>query len=682
MKKVIAILLLLSLILTISATDQRQKPGKQLEARYAGVSKLNLTERYSREIEFVIEPQVLLTTYYDYMPGSYNGSPLRKQSSSNYYAVFHAQETSASNRRMYYSYIEADGSNTTFMIGSTNTWEGYGSVDIDPVTDDPMAVWHADIDPANAGLEVPFTYDLFHLQGPGSWINPYSALSSEAPSPSEDDEFIWPYVYIGPSPEEDMRRVYVYGSNSVGHGPDGNPSENVLIGKADFNTELIEATAHFNFTYATIPEMDAWNAGTPDIRPFKAMAASEDSGELAFIGYHTGDSLFVFYNDNYGEDDWMMDTAYSRFPVENPQNEDGSYVFTDTEGNPEELYFGPINSGNFNAIFSPDGTKICYSGTLGLMNNNETYYPLEIFPYFYYYDIATEEFHFNILEQSINENATNPNYVWSTDLVYLPWDTDNDGEVDEFDSDGNVVMFNGWPCYNHNTDEAFNDNQFYTFVGEDGSIGSLWIDGLKNYYAQNGIEGYTDWVDVAEIKMNFTPDGGNSWFDTISLNANETEELGSMHPAYVYPGDIMETMGSSESLIHLLFLDDDQLGGQNSGGNIMHAAIKTQTMDSQNNEITPEIGYKLSNYPNPFNPTTTIIYSLPDISTDVEIEIYNIKGQKVRSIAPHFDSAQCDNSVIWDGTDLNQKSVASGIYFYKLTADGKQLATKKMMLIK
>jgi hypothetical protein len=40
------------------------------------------------------------------------------------------------------------------------------------------------------------------------------------------------------------------------------------------------------------------------------------------------------------------------------------------------------------------------------------------------------------------------------------------------------------------------------------------------------------------------------------------------------------------------------------------------------------------------------------------------------------------NSVIWDGTDINNKPVSSGVYFYKLIGDGKTIATKKCLLLK
>ncbi len=87
----------------------------------------------------------------------------------------------------------------------------------------------------------------------------------------------------------------------------------------------------------------------------------------------------------------------------------------------------------------------------------------------------------------------------------------------------------------------------------------------------------------------------------------------------------------------------------------------------------------LSNYPNPFNPTTTINYSLKE-NSKVTLNIYNIKGQKVRTLIK--DKLETGNhSVIWYGKDNNCKSVSSGIYFYKLKTGNFQ-KVRKMILMK
>jgi len=91
------------------------------------------------------------------------------------------------------------------------------------------------------------------------------------------------------------------------------------------------------------------------------------------------------------------------------------------------------------------------------------------------------------------------------------------------------------------------------------------------------------------------------------------------------------------------------------------------------------VNVTLSNYPNPFNPTTTINFSLPEDS-DVELSIYNVKGQKVRTLTNEF-LEKGTHSIEWNGKDSNNKLTASGIYFYKVSA-GKSSAIRKMLLLK
>jgi hypothetical protein len=87
--------------------------------------------------------------------------------------------------------------------------------------------------------------------------------------------------------------------------------------------------------------------------------------------------------------------------------------------------------------------------------------------------------------------------------------------------------------------------------------------------------------------------------------------------------------------------------------------------------------YKLQNYPNPFNPVTTISFNLPVTIANPVIEIFNIKGKKIRTF-------NCQNQIpiIWDGTDNRQNQVSSGIYLYRLKYDESVLQSKKMLLLK
>jgi len=87
----------------------------------------------------------------------------------------------------------------------------------------------------------------------------------------------------------------------------------------------------------------------------------------------------------------------------------------------------------------------------------------------------------------------------------------------------------------------------------------------------------------------------------------------------------------------------------------------------------------LANYPNPFNPSTTILFDVAR-SGHVSLDIYNTKGQKVICLVDENKPAG-SHIVHWNGVDSAGHSVASGIYFYRMTTDGYS-STKKMVLMK
>ncbi|MFH1686377.1 MAG: C1 family peptidase [bacterium] len=89
-----------------------------------------------------------------------------------------------------------------------------------------------------------------------------------------------------------------------------------------------------------------------------------------------------------------------------------------------------------------------------------------------------------------------------------------------------------------------------------------------------------------------------------------------------------------------------------------------------------ELGY---NYPNPFNPATTISYSLEEKAA-VQVIVYNVLGQKVRTLV---DSEQTvgEHEIVWDGRADNDAEAGTGIYFYRIQV-GEQSQVKKMLLLR
>lgn len=180
-------------------------------------------------------------------------------------------------------------------------------------------------------------------------------------------------------------------------------------------------------------------------------------------------------------------------------------------------------------------------------------------------------------------------------------------------------------------------------------------------------------------------------------NKQKTPELANQIPKYVYPGDVIEILsnepGDYHGKIHLFYYDDNDFGsfvrgtGPDVGGELIYAALDIEFPDAwidpsasiNNNEI-PSITVLGHNYPNPFNPETTISFLTTESTENTELVIYNLKGQKVKTLVNKVLPAG-NHSIIWNGKNDNNESVSSGVYFYKMKS-GTYISAKKMILLK
>jgi len=227
------------------------------------------------------------------------------------------------------------------------------------------------------------------------------------------------------------------------------------------------------------------------------------------------------------------------------------------------------------------------------------------------------------------------------------------------------------------------DMDYNTRVWDGDNNGSAIID-IGPYElgapAFGGIEGYIynpttgEPVDYVLLKINNQP-GEFTFTDSIG---NFEYKL----PAGIY--DVYAERVFYEDVIeyHIEVID----------GEFTQIAIPMFETVDVNEPIIPNSSFQISNltnFPNPFNPTTTISFSVTQNSDFVNLEVYNIKGQKVKDFSPSLCHPEfiegrgiTKYSVTWNGTDQNNKPVASGIYFYKLDVNGKTKKTKKMLLLK
>ncbi|MDP8210504.1 MAG: FG-GAP-like repeat-containing protein [Candidatus Stygibacter australis] len=142
---------------------------------------------------------------------------------------------------------------------------------------------------------------------------------------------------------------------------------------------------------------------------------------------------------------------------------------------------------------------------------------------------------------------------------------------------------------------------------------------------------------------------GNGWNDIITLNTD----------FYNPPPDT----GS----VHILFNDG-------TGNFVEEPQVICDEFKIENVKL------KINNHPNPFNPVTTISFELP-FDSEVVLNIYNIKGQKVKSLIAN-EMSKGKHSVVWSGEDDRGRKVSSGVYFYQIAVNGEIERMNKCLLLK
>jgi immune inhibitor A len=107
--------------------------------------------------------------------------------------------------------------------------------------------------------------------------------------------------------------------------------------------------------------------------------------------------------------------------------------------------------------------------------------------------------------------------------------------------------------------------------------------------------------------------------------------------------------------------------------------LTASTGDEGDESLVPTTVELLQNYPNPFNPATVISFTT-SAATTARLEIYNLLGHRVKTLVDDYVEPGT-STVTWDGTDERGSPVASGVYFYRLTA-GDAAQVKKMVLVR
>lgn len=226
-----------------------------------------------------------------------------------------------------------------------------------------------------------------------------------------------------------------------------------------------------------------------------------------------------------------------------------------------------------------------------------------------------------------------------------------------------------------------------TWIFQSGPPGSyndiLFLNDQKGWVVgDSGLLGHTE--DGGEYWTRQTNPDPNSLYRVFFLNENVGWTIGTQ-------GTILETTNSGDTWV----LDEEgsTLAGTGflrgihftspTNGYVVgngNTLLKFSELTSAGCEEIPAEFLHLQNYPNPFNPETTISFSVTQNSDFVNLDVYNIKGQKVKTLI-NEQMQKGKHTAIWSGVDEQNKLVGSGIYLYKIKADSQE-SVKRMLLLK
>lgn len=200
-------------------------------------------------------------------------------------------------------------------------------------------------------------------------------------------------------------------------------------------------------------------------------------------------------------------------------------------------------------------------------------------------------------------------------------------------------------------------------IGGDGLRGP--VDGLVNPYQQ-----FLAHKDAPEIwKDGVLVDGGKHYGHLeIDVSRNDDGRWQAViEPVYVFPQ--IDTDGNFKGYERRVYKDTMTL--------ISNTPDKPTKIGDA--DVMSEPILSVSNAPNPFNPQTTVKYTLPD-DGHAHLAVYNLTGQKVRTLVDRHDVSG-GHTVVWDGTDDSGRAVSTGLYLTRLTS-GDMTAMGKMVLMK
>ena len=194
-----------------------------------------------------------------------------------------------------------------------------------------------------------------------------------------------------------------------------------------------------------------------------------------------------------------------------------------------------------------------------------------------------------------------------------------------------------------------------------------------------------DGVAIESVMLDFLRSGGAVPAGTVDNYLHEAAQADNPPSGTVYDpendGIPLKSLGVHE---HWNNSTDKQYSrnlGTGDGIELIQILNNTSTVVEPGKGDTPNTFTLFANYPNPFNPSTTICYSLTT-SANVGLNIYNLKGEKVRTLINKHQSAGTFK-ISWDGCNDKNLRVASGVYIYRMEINtgGRIVSQSRQMLL-
>ncbi len=641
------------------------------------------------DYDFATLPLSIMTSYYDYMPGSYEGYPVQLQTENGdgIYVTWFGTATTSATRRQYYAYMNNDGSlNTWGTISTYDIRQGYGGITIHPATGNCIATWHENPSTTNYGVTV--CYDDFSLLGiPGFWSS-----VTFVPSPLPD-EYIWPYFYAGPSPMgDDYIRLYNLSKNYT-HDAWDHPAEDPRIMYMDIENSIsADLTQILNTAnWTTVNPMYYWREKA--CRPLSQAFAIDYTtpGRVCIIGYCTwlegdlGDmpvdpGFYIFESFDYGAT-WDVANLHGDGPDEYMYVVENIPQFTDNSGNILDDIEVDAAGWHNTAQYDDNGNvHITYMQQYGYTDDAGS-------GYYYNHYLPQAEAIWNGSEWNFKEVPLLPGTdPWTGHSV--PWMIDPvTGDTLFYYS----VAFSKYP----GDSNIFHENVQRNAINRDmGWMVQLWADGTYVQMAEDGDPAYQAYAEHPILYISASGNNGATWSEPIELTDIYSTAFDFSGEITVYPNlyNNIEVIDEVDRIgrVYINYYDDNSFGsfaqggqGQDVGGDVKYCAIDIQFPPpaSVNPGITqPTID--ISNYPNPFaGSTTTINFTAKKAFKNAQISIYNTRGQLINTLETNPGTDPLSGYAIWNGKDNKGNDVTNGIYLYKLDIDGSSV-TQKMMLTK